>query len=259
MIEFRNIDFGYDEKLVLRDVSFDIDPTESVVIMGPSGSGKSTVLRLILGLECPQRGEIRIDGRNICVMKEKDKQELRKSIGMVFQDGALFDSRTVGENVGYYLIEHTGLSWQEIERRVREMLGFVGLDASEIIDKLPEELSGGMQRRVAIGRALLSTDPKIMLYDEPTTGLDPQSTENVLTLINKLTRERSISTVVVTHQIADALGVAKRFIVIHEGEVAFDGDFVGLRDCRDDRVRNFLGPFRASMDLVAEKKFMNGV
>jgi len=259
MIEFRNIDFGYDEKPVLRNVSFDVDQTESVVIMGPSGSGKSTVLRLILGLECPQRGEIRIDGRNICVMKEKDKRELRKSIGMVFQDGALFDSRTVGENVGYYLIEHTGLSWKEIEGRVVEMLGFVGLNASEIIDKLPEELSGGMQRRVAIGRALLSTNPRIMLYDEPTTGLDPQSTDNVLNLINKLMRERSISTVVVTHQIADALSIANRFIVIHEGEMAFDGDFVGLRDCRDERVRNFLGPFRDSMDLVAEKKFMNGV
>jgi len=259
MIEFRNIDFGYDEKLVLKNVSFDIDQTESVVIMGPSGSGKSTVLRLILGLECPQRGEIRIDSRNICVMKEKDKRELRKRIGMVFQDGALFDSRTVGENVGYYLIEHTKLSWKEIEGRVVEMLGFVGLDASEIIDKLPEELSGGMQHRVAIGRALLSTNPRIMLYDEPTTGLDPQSAENVLNLINKLMRERSISTVVVTHQIADALSIANRFIVIHEGEMAFDGDFVGLRDCRDERVRNFLSPFRDSMNLVAKKKFMNGV
>jgi phospholipid/cholesterol/gamma-HCH transport system ATP-binding protein len=251
VIEFRNIDFAYDEKPVLKNVSFSIDQTESVVIMGPSGSGKSTVLRLILGLECPQRGEIHIDNRNICTMKESEKRELRKSIGMVFQDGALFDSRTVGENVGYYLIEHTRLSWQEIERRVVEMLGFVGLDAAEIIDKLPEELSGGMQRRVAIGRALLSTNPKIMLYDEPTTGLDPQSAENVLTLINKLTKERSISTIVVTHQIADALSIADRFIVIHGGDLVFDGDFVGLRDCQNKKVRDFLGPFRESMGLVA--------
>jgi len=259
MIELRKVDFGYEDKLVLKDISFKIDQTESVVIMGPSGSGKSTILRLILGLEIPQQGEVLIDNQNICIMSEKEKRELRKSIGMVFQDGALFDSRTVGENVGYYLIEHTKMSWKEIEKKVVEMLGFVGLDADEIIDKLPEFLSGGMQRRVAIGRALLSTNPRIMLYDEPTTGLDPQSTENVLALINKLTRERLISTIVVTHQIADALSIADRFIVIHEGEIAYDGDFKGLRECRDERVRAFLGPFRASMDLVAEKRFMNSV
>ena len=257
MIEFKNIDFGYDEKPVLKNVSFRIETDESVVIMGPSGSGKSTVLRLILGLECPQRGDIYVDEHNICVMKEKEIQELRKSIGMVFQDGALFDSRTVGENVGYYLIEHTKLSWQEIERRVREMLGFVGLDASEIIDKLPEDLSGGMQRRVAIGRALLSTNPTIMLYDEPTTGLDPETSETIMKLINKLTDEKSISTIVVTHQIADAFSVAKRFMVIHQGELAFDGTFDELRNSTDERVVSFLAPFRNSIKLVQKKNFLN--
>lgn len=257
MIELRNITFGYNDKEVLKNVSFSIDQNESAVIMGPSGSGKSTILRLILGLECPQSGQLFIDSKNICVMKEDQKRELRKRIGMVFQDGALFDSRTVGENVGYYLIEHTKLTWQEIERRVVEMLGFVGLDAAEIIDKLPEHLSGGMQRRVAIGRALLSTNPKIMLYDEPTTGLDPQSTANVLELINKLTVERQISTVVVTHQIADAMSLSNRFIVIHGGEVAYNGDLDGLRVCEDRRVKDFLAPFRDSMMLVADKKFMN--
>jgi phospholipid/cholesterol/gamma-HCH transport system ATP-binding protein len=176
---------------------------------------------------------------------------------MVFQDGALFDSLTVGENVGYYLIEHTNRSWDEIEAKVREMLGFVGLDADEIMDKLPEQLSGGMQRRVAIGRALLSTNPKIMLYDEPTTGLDPQSTENVLELINKLTSERKISTIVVTHQIADAFNIADRFIVIHAGEKVFDGNTRELRDCTDARVVEFLAPFRSSFTGVAERQFLN--
>ncbi|HVP06335.1 MAG TPA: ATP-binding cassette domain-containing protein [Candidatus Acidoferrum sp.] len=256
MIELRNVTFSYGDRPVLKNISFTIEQTESVVIMGPSGSGKSTILRLILGLEDPQEGEVLIDGENISAMKEKRRREVRKRIGMVFQDGALFDSLTVGENVGYYLLEHTRMAWSEIEKRVVEMLGFVGLDADEIVDKLPEQLSGGMQRRVAIGRALLSTNPSIMLYDEPTTGLDPQSSETVLWLINKLTREKQISTIVVTHQIADAFNLADRFIVIHAGEKAFDGSLVQLRDSFDERVVNFLLPFRNSFAAVAERRFI---
>lgn len=257
MIELRNIDFSYEDKPVLRNVSFQVEPSEAVVVMGPSGSGKSTILRLILGLENPQQGQVVIDGRDISALKEKTKREIRKKIGMVFQDGALFDSLTVGENVGYYLLEHTRLSFEEISHRVNQMLGFVGLDADEVVDKLPEQLSGGMRRRVAIGRALLSTDPKIMLYDEPTTGLDPQATDNILNLIKKLHQEKSISSIAVTHQIADAFAMADRFIVIYEGEVAFDGSLAGLRDCQDDRVRSFLDPFRASFTGVAGRKFVN--
>lgn len=256
MIEIKNVDFSYGDKAVLKNVSFTVDNSESVVIMGPSGSGKSTILRLILGLECPQSGQIMVDGNNICVMKEKQKQELRKKIGMVFQDGALFDSLSVWENVGYYLLEHTKLSTEEIGEKAAQMLGFVGLDAEEVANKLPEHLSGGMQRRVAIGRALLSTDPKIMLYDEPTTGLDPQSTENVLHLIQKLRSERNISTIVVTHQIADAVTIADRFVVIVEGSVAFDGGLEQLRDSEDIRVQEFLAPFRASFNGVTKKQFI---
>ena len=256
MITFKDVTFSYGEKVILRNVSFHIDDNESAVIMGPSGSGKSTILRLILGLNCPQAGQIMVNEGNLCVMSERQKREVRKRIGMVFQDGALFDSLTVGENVGYYLFEHTSLSMTEIEKRVVEMLGYVGLNAGEIMDRLPEQLSGGMQRRVAISRALLSTNPSIMLYDEPTTGLDPQSDEQVLNLINRLTRDSSISTIVVTHQIADALSIADRFIVIYDGQVAFDGSFEGLRDSKDTRVRNFLAPFESSFRLVAEKKFI---
>jgi phospholipid/cholesterol/gamma-HCH transport system ATP-binding protein len=259
MIQLRNIDFSYEDKPVLRDVSFRVEPSEAVVVMGPSGSGKSTILRLILGLENPKQGQIIIDGQDISALKEKSKREIRKKIGMVFQDGALFDSLTVGENVGYYLLEHTKLSFEEISHRACQMLGFVGLDADEVVDKLPEQLSGGMRRRVAIGRALLSTDPKIMLFDEPTTGLDPQATDNVLDLIRKLHQEKSISTIAVTHQIADAFAMAGRFIVIYEGEVAFDGSLSELRDCRDDRVRTFLDPFRESFTDVARRKFIDGL
>ena len=256
MIELRGVSFSYWDKPVLRNVSFRVHESEMVVIMGPSGSGKSTILRLILGLESPQAGQILIDGQNICAMRERGKREVRKRIGMVFQDGALFDSMTVGENVGYYLLEHTHLSWQEISRRAAEMLGFVGMDPDEVGDKLPEELSGGMRRRVAIGRALLSTNPNVMLYDEPTTGLDPQMTENVLELITKLHEERQIASVIVTHQIADALEVADRFVVLHEGEVAFDGSLDELRASTDRRVMSFLEPFRESWARVARKKFI---
>ncbi len=256
MIELRQVHFAYEEKPVLINVSFGIEDGEALVIMGPSGSGKSTILRLILGLENPQQGQVLIDGQNISQLKESDKREIRKKIGMVFQQGALFDSLMVGENVGYYLLEHTDLPLSEISQRVSRMLGFVGLDSEEIIDKLPEQLSGGMQRRVAIGRALLSTDPKIMLYDEPTTGLDPQATANVIQLINKLHDERHICSIMVTHQIADALAVGDRFVVVVEGEVAFDGTLEHLRDTQDPRVLSFLGPFREAFERVRQKRFL---
>lgn len=256
MINIKNISFSYGDHPVLKNISFKVENSESLVIMGPSGSGKSTILRLILGLECPSEGIIEIENQNICVMKEKHKRELRKKIGMVFQHGALFDSLTVGENTGYYLIEHTNLKYDVIEEKVREMLGFVGLDADEIIDKLPEELSGGMQRRVAIGRALLSTDPRVMLFDEPTTGLDPKATQNVLNLIKKLYSEKSISNITVTHQIYDAVNLANRYIVIYDGEVAFDGTLVELRDSQDERVKTFLKPFLISMNNVIEKNLL---
>lgn len=258
MIELRNVTFSYWDKMVLKNVTFRVEDSEMLTIMGPSGSGKSTILRLILGLECPQAGQVLIDGEDICIMTEREKREVRKRIGMVFQDGALFDSLTVGENTGYYLLEHTKMSWNEVTEKVEKMLGFVGLNADEIIDKLPEELSGGMRRRVAIGRALLSTDPKAMLYDEPTTGLDPTSTENILRLILKLHEERGIASVVVTHQIADALEIADRFVVIEGGEVAFDGSLDELRTTAEPRVLSFLRPFRESWEHVSTKRFING-
>ncbi len=256
MIELKNVSFAYGDEQVLNNISFKVADSESAIILGPSGSGKSTILRLLLGLLDPQEGEVLIDNQIINKMKEKHRRVLRKQIGMVFQDGALFDSMTVGENVGYYLIEHTDMKWDEISMKVEQMLGFVGLRASEVADKLPESLSGGQKRRVAIGRALLSTDPKIMLYDEPTTGLDPSMTENVLELITKLQSEKSISSIVVTHQIADALVIADRFIVVWEGEIAFDGDMDALRESRDLRVLQFLAPFRLALSEVGKLKFI---
>jgi phospholipid/cholesterol/gamma-HCH transport system ATP-binding protein len=255
MIEFRNVNFAYADKQVLKDVSFYIPNGEARVIMGHSGSGKSTILRLILGLIKPDSGEIFVEEQNICNMKLRDLREIRKRIGMVFQDGALFDSLTVGENVGYYLLEYSKISLPEIERRVKEMLGFVGLD-NEIIDQLPDELSGGMQRRVAIGRALISTDPKIMLYDEPTTGLDPNMTGNVIGLINRLVEVKHVTSIVVTHQVADAFELADKFIIIEHGQAVFDGNITQLKESRDERVVEFLRPFRETVANVKKIDFI---
>lgn len=254
MIELRNVTFGYTDTPVLKDVSFVIDEGESRVIMGQSGSGKSTILKLLLGLYQPDSGQVLIDDVDITRMSESQLQEVRMKMGMVFQQGALFDSQTVGENVGFYLIEHSDQDIQQVEQKVREMLGFVGLDP-EIIDDLPDQLSGGMQRRVAIARALLATDPKIMLYDEPTTGLDPESTTLVLRLMDKLVQTRNVATIVVTHQFLDALEISNKFILIDDGMVAFDGRFEELRDSTDQRVLDFLEPFRESLKLLGEKQF----
>ncbi|MCP4568129.1 MAG: ATP-binding cassette domain-containing protein [FCB group bacterium] len=254
MIRLENVTFGYNTEPVLKDVSFNIEPGESRIIMGPSGSGKSTILRLILGLDCPWSGQVFIDGDDICGMKLKQLQKIRKQIGMVFQDGALFDSMTVGENVGYYQFEYSKKSVAEIEEEVRQMLEFVNLDP-DIIDRLPEELSGGMRRRVAVARAMLSTQPKIMLFDEPTTGLDPLATQNVLNLITKLREVSKISVIIVTHQIADALKLADKFIVMKNGHLVFDGDIDGLRSSERQEVIDFLTPFKNSVAEVMRRDF----
>ena len=254
MLEFRDVTFSYGAEPVLQGISFQIPDGETRVILGQSGSGKSTILKLFLGLYPPFSGAVLIDGEDIGKMNERELREVRKKIGIVFQDGALFDSMTVGENVGFYLIEHSGMDIDEIEERVREMLGYVGLEES-IIDKLPDELSGGMQRRVAIGRALLATDPKIMLYDEPTTGLDPESTSKALALMKTLAERKRISSVVVTHQIVDALEMADDFIFIDDGQVVFDGKVEGFRDCSDPRALEFLNPFRKGIEELQRKKF----
>lgn len=255
MIRLENVTFGYAEQPVLTNVSFQIPPGESRVIMGPSGSGKSTILRLLLGLDQVWSGRIFIGGEDISRLRTRQLQDLRKRIGMVFQDGALFDSMTIGENVGYYLLEHTNKSPEEIESEVLQMLSFVDL-SPDIIDRLPEELSGGMRRRVAIARALLSTHPQIMLFDEPTTGLDPVATKHVLDLIIKLQAVAKVSVIIVTHQIADALKLADKFIVIQRGEKVFDSDLTALRESDDPRVTEFLAPFRVSIREVVESRLV---
>lgn len=249
MIRFENVSFAYGEAPVLRDVSFSVAAGETVVMLGVSGSGKSTILKLVSGLVHPQSGRIWVNGRDMTGANETDWRELRTKIGFVFQGGALFDSMTVGENIGYALLEHTDKSLDEIEKVARETLRFLNL-SEDIIDELPDALSGGMQRRVAIGRAVAAVDPLIMLYDEPTTGLDPISTRAITELILKLQSVKKVSSIVVTHQIADAFEVTDHFIVLHNGIMVFDGNGQDLLKSQQEHVREFLAPFLDSVNAL---------
>lgn len=255
MISLEDVHFHIGENHIIRGISFDVAEGEIVAIIGASGSGKSTLLKLILGLYSPTSGQVHVDGTDITTLKERKLRKIRKRMGMVFQDGALFDSLTVGENVGYYLLEHSGMKLADIEEEVITMLHFVGLDP-KLIDRLPDQLSGGMQRRVAIARALVSTRPKVMLYDEPTTGLDPRATKRITDIINRISKPKATSQVVVTHQITDAFRVSDRFIMLDEGEKIFDGTGKELLSSKDENIIKFLGPFNSVIEkhcrLLAE-------
>jgi len=222
---------------ILKGVSLGLDENETGVILGASGSGKTTILRLILGLYRPDSGHVLINGYDIAETDDGSLYKVREKMGMVFQGGALFDSLTVGENVGYRLIEQRALGMDEIEGRVRKSLCFVGLE--DAIDMMPAELSGGMKKRVAIARGIVAS-PKIMLYDEPTTGLDPVNAYNINTLINKLRAEEGVTSVVVTHDIPSAFTVATKIAFIHEGRILYTGGKEGLFESGDVNIKKFL-------------------
>jgi phospholipid/cholesterol/gamma-HCH transport system ATP-binding protein len=259
VISFRDVHLAFDRP-ILRGVSFDIGPGTTRIVLGGSGSGKTTILRLILGLLRPDAGSVMVGGREVSALSEDELREVRLDIGMVFQEGALFDSLTVGQNVGYRLLED-GADEEEIEDRVREMLGFVGLDP--FYDRMPSELSGGQRRRVATARALVAR-PRIMLYDEPTTGLDPITATNLTDLIAKVRDLDGVTSIMVTHQLRDAFNVARTFILkrdgeyqtsvvddvaslegteflmLKEGRVHFEGAAHELRTSADPYIREFL-------------------
>src|SRR6476619_3021994 len=205
IVVFDQVDLAFDEKVILRQVSFTLQTGHTKIFLGASGAGKSTILRLALGLLRPDGGRIFVNGEQIDRMKEDDLMRVRADLGMVFQEGALFDSLTVRENVGYKLSEE--LHWPEdrVDARVAEVLGFIGL--AEFIDRMPSELSGGQRRRVAIARAM-AAKPRILLYDEPTTGLDPITSTTVDEEIVKLRDIEGVSSIVVTPQMRDAFYVA---------------------------------------------------
>jgi phospholipid/cholesterol/gamma-HCH transport system ATP-binding protein len=235
IIVFDGVHLAFDEKVILHDVTFTLKTGHTKIFLGASGAGKSTILRLILGLLKPDGGRIFVNGEQVDGMTEDELMVVRGDLGMVFQEGALFDSLTVRQNVGYKLNE---LNWpvEEADRRVEEVLGFIGLGT--FIDRMPSELSGGQRRRVAIARAM-AAKPRILLYDEPTTGLDPITAITVDEEIMKLRDLEGVSSILVTHQLRDAFYVAEHAAVRRDGDIVFErasahkgdeAEFIMLRD-----------------------------
>ena len=239
MIRFTDVSLTFDGRYVFKDLSFEVPAGATQVILGGSGCGKTTTLRLILGLLHPESGSILIDGQEIVGLTERQMVPIRAKMAMVFQGSALFDSLTVRENVGYRLWEEGVLDDDTVEERVIESLRFVGLE--DTLDKMPAELSGGMKKRVAIARAL-ACKPHLILYDEPTAGLDPINTHLMSDLICQLRTEEQVTQVVVTHDLETAYRVADRLIMLHRGEKIFDGSVDVLQASDDPRIRTFLRP-----------------
>ncbi|MBI5808778.1 MAG: ATP-binding cassette domain-containing protein [Ignavibacteriales bacterium] len=239
MIELKNISITLSENIILDNVSLNIEKGMNTIVLGPSGAGKSSILKIILGLWVPDSGEVLFEGRNVCKMTNDEILQLRKKVGMVFQGNALFDSLTVAENILYFLPDKKKLSENELQLKIEELLSFVNLSGTENL--YPEELSGGMKKRVAIARAL-AFNPQVVLFDEPTTGLDPINTESVLELIEKL-KQNGTTSVVVTHILDDAIEVGDNFIVINEGKIAEAGSLDKILKSQNPFVQEFFKRF----------------
>lgn len=262
-IEFREVDLAFDDLVILDKVSFTVDRGETRIVLGGSGTGKSTIINLILGLLKPDAGRIMIDGQDITDFEDMDLMRIRKRIGMVFQEGALFDSLSVYENVAYRLHEE-GIDEGEVEHEVMRMLQFVDLE--DAVDKMPIELSGGMRRRVGIARALAG-DPDIVLFDEPTAGLDPPTARNICELAIKLRDIESVTSIFVTHEMDNLGYLSNEYAVIDEngnvqferegnklcmmntsimmlrgGRIIFQGTDEQLREVDDPYIRRFVSP-----------------
>jgi phospholipid/cholesterol/gamma-HCH transport system ATP-binding protein len=236
-ISVRNLRVNYGEREILHTISFDINPGETLVILGGSGSGKSTLLRTLVGLEKPSGGEIWIRGKDFAALTDSTRDELLKKMGMSFQGGALFGSMTVGDNVALPLREHTPLDDSTIEIMVRLKLDQVGLSGFE--NYMPAQLSGGMKKRAAIARAL-AMDPEILFFDEPSAGLDPIIAAGIDELILKLKKAFRMTIVVVTHELASAYLIADRMILLDKGVIVANGTTAELQKSQQPRVRQFL-------------------
>jgi phospholipid/cholesterol/gamma-HCH transport system ATP-binding protein len=259
-VTFEDVAIGFEDKQVLEGISFRLPKGETKAIFGTAGSGKSTILKLALGLLKPDRGRIYTLGQDVTEMKEEDLFELRRRVGIVFQESALFDSLTVRENVAFRLYEEGDVPEREIEDRVREVLRFVELEHT--LDLFPAELSGGMRRRVAIARAII-TQPEVLLYDSPTGGLDPVTSNTIIELIVKQRDVYKTSALLVTHRLQDAFTMATHyfdrgsnqmkilprgqrgdvpmsFLILRDGKVIFDGDARELKESRDEYIREYI-------------------
>jgi phospholipid/cholesterol/gamma-HCH transport system ATP-binding protein len=261
VVVFDRVQLAFDEKVVLRNLSFTLIKGHTKIILGASGSGKSTILKIITGLLRSDAGVVWVNGQRVDQLTEAQLMDVRDDLGLIFQEGALFDSLTVRENVGYKYYEETDMPLEQVDRRVEEVLGFIGL--AEHIDKMPSELSGGQRRRVAIARAM-AFKPRILLYDEATTGLDPITATTVDDEIIKLRDLEGVSSIVVTHQLRDAFYVATHmavrdpsgtvrvvpatpekadqaeFMMLKDGVICFEGNAEELRRSTDPYLKTFL-------------------
>jgi len=248
-IRVRDLHKRFDESQpeVLRGVSIDFPPGKLTYILGPSGTGKSVLIKHVLGLLHPDQGSVNVDGVEITQLGHKDLQQYRTKIGMLFQNSALFDDMTVFDNVAFPLLEHTDLSAEEIHEKVVKTLAILGM--KEGLKKFPFELSGGMKKRVGLARAIIR-EPSILLYDEPTTGLDPVTRSTVDDLIDQLKRNLGLTSVVISHDIPSALRLADHIIFLFGGEVIFHGTSQEFRKASHPKIREFLDAENRSAALL---------
>ena len=261
-VVFEHVSLSFDDNVVLQDVTFSVNRGQTKILLGASGSGKSVILKLILGLLKPDSGTIHVNGQRIDTMTERELMTVRTDIGMLFQETALFDSLTVSENVGYKLYEETKMPLDDVLTRVKEVLRFIGLEAQ--IDRMPSELSGGQRRRVAIARAVAAR-PSLLLFDDPTSGLDPITAKTVDDEIIKIRDVEKATSLVVTHQLPDAFYIATREAVVRDGVLtivpgdprkADEAEFIMLKDGRIF-FEGYPGPLRASTDPYL-KTYLSG-
>ena len=262
-IHFKNVYKSFGERVVLRNFNMEVQAGETKVVLGEGGSGKTTLLRMVLGLVQPDSGQVFVEDQEITDLSEPELMNIRKGIGIVFQEGALFDSLTVGENVAYQMREDATYTEEDIGNTVRRLLGFIGLENT--IDKFPSELSGGMIRRVGIARALVG-NPPILLYDSPTAGLDPITSRTICELMMKLRDLEGVSSIVVTHDLTvvttlasefaelqpdqkvmfrthgdDSVGLLNtRFVMLKDGTIVFEGTEETLKKANDPYIQDFL-------------------
>lgn len=237
IIELRRVSKRFGQQQVLDAVDLQLSPGGTTVVIGESGAGKSVLLKHIVGLIRPDSGEVYFKGLRIDSLSDRHVTKMRRHFGFLFQSGALFDSMTAGDNVGFPVAQQTKKKKAEVQRIVSEKLGLIGLDG--IQSKMPTQLSGGQRKRVALARAI-ALNPEVVLYDEPTTGLDPVRADGINELILKLQRELRVTSVVVTHDMATVYKVANRVLMLHRGRFIFDGTSEALRASEDDHVRRFV-------------------
>lgn len=236
ILELKNICKSFGDKKVHQGVSFSLFEGETIGLLGPSGTGKSVLLRSIIGLEDIDDGEVFFHGKKIDHLPEDLMYEVRKKISYAFQTGALFDSDNVFENVAYPLFEHTQLSEDEVEKKVREMLSLVNMEESFYL--MPADLSGGMQKRIGLARSLI-LKPEVILYDEPTAGLDPLNIELVISIMDKI-KKRGLSSILVTHDVFAAKKICDRILMLKDGKICFNGTFKEFENSKNEFIQKFL-------------------